>query len=515
MPEGAFEIEIDRANSVANQQPPRHGTGTPRLLLLTLSAFLVGFVVTLAHKPFSQPEGGDEAIWDYVAQCIVRGQVPYRDVVEIKAPLSAYLSAGSMLIGRRAGLSDVISVRLLNILMAGSLSAIIFLVGVEYLRSRLAAWIAFLIALVPTHFSEWIVAGTEPKLPMILFGMLAVYFIARGRPFCSGLFSMLACLCWQPGLMFTAVAVLMFSKYLTSWRDLAAAKVLLGAVIPLAVLLIYFYSVGALSDLWLWTIVYNLKVYAPETAKGTRDTVGLLSRVLIRVFKFDLVLVASSIAGFVWFVFARFRTKREHPGLNSQPLFVDAIVILPIIYLAFCWINFQSGPDLIPLFPFGALFAALFIARLGSVSVAKRVLRHLPIASVAVLLLLIGIRSLNYKVEAALTLPEQESRIASLSNVLSPTDKIFVHGTVEILVLLNRPNLNQYVDLRQGKDEFIAQRLSGGFNTFIDQLEQSAPKTVAFSRAGRLHHREELRQWIMHHYDPLELAGFEGIYLRR
>src|SRR4030095_3513836 len=114
----------------------------PRLRLLALAAFLIGTSVTLMHRPWSQPEGGDEAIWDYVAQCIVRGQVPYRDVVEIKTPLSAYLSAGVMLCGRAAGLSDVISVRLLNILMAGSLSVITLLVGIEYFRSRLAALIA-------------------------------------------------------------------------------------------------------------------------------------------------------------------------------------------------------------------------------------------------------------------------------------------------------------------------------------------------------------------------------------
>jgi hypothetical protein len=514
VPEGAFEIELDRATSVAHQ-PLRHNTSTTRLVLLALAAFLIGILVTLAHKPFSQPEGGDEAIWDYVAQCIVRGQVPYRDVVEIKAPLSAYLSAGSILIGRRAGLSDVISIRLLNILMAGLLSAITFLVGVKYLRSTLSAWIAFLIVLVPTHFTEWIVAGTEPKLPMILFGMLSVYFIATRMPFWSGLFSMLSCLCWQPGLMFTAVAVLIFSKYLTNWRNLAAAKVLLGAVIPLAALLIYFYSVGALSDFWFWTIVYNLKVYAPETAKGVRERAGLLTRVLIRVFKFDLLLVACSLGGFIWFVIARIQSRREDNGLKSERLFKDAIVILPCVYFAFCWINFQSGPDLVPLFPFGGLFAAFFIAKLGRSRLRNANLRLLLNTSIAVLLLLILIRSLTYRVEAEQTLHDQENRIASISNMLSTTDKILVHGTVEILVLLNRPNLNPYVDLRQGKDEFVAQRTPGGFNTLVSQMEDAAPKIVAFSRAGRLHHREELRQWITDHYDPFELAGFEGIYLRR
>ena len=498
------KTEIDRGPSFARNK-----------LLLAFAAFLIGLLVTLAHKPFDQPEGGDEAIWDYVAQCILRGQVPYRDVVEIKTPLSAYLSAGAMLVGRPAGLSDVIAVRLLNTVLAGFLSAITFLIGIEYLRSRLAACIAFLIPLVPTHFAEWIVSGTEPKLPMVLFGMLSVYLIARRKPFWSGLFSMLACLCWQPGLMFTGAAVLVFSRYLTSWRDLAAAKVLLGAAIPLMMLLLYFYLRGALSDFWLWTIVYNLKVYAPETGRGIRETAGVLSRVLIRVFKFDLAIVALSLAGFICFLIGRVRASHKGTGVPSTLLFEDSIVILPLVYFLFCWINFQSGPDLIPLFPFGGLFAALFITKLSSARFGKRFLGRLPSVSIAVLAVLILIRTLSYRVEAEITLPDQQNRISSISDLLSPSDKIFVHGTVEILVLLNRPNLNRYVDLRQGKDEFIAQRTPGGFGEFINFLEASAPKIVAISRAGRLHHRDELRQWINEGYDPLEVAGYEGVYLRR
>ena len=90
-----------------------------KVSLLALAAFIVGASVTLAHRPWSQPEGGDEAIWDYVAQCIVRGQAPYRDVVEIKSPLSAYMSAGAIGIGRSVGLRDVIAIRLQNVLTPG------------------------------------------------------------------------------------------------------------------------------------------------------------------------------------------------------------------------------------------------------------------------------------------------------------------------------------------------------------------------------------------------------------
>jgi hypothetical protein len=486
----------------------------PNLGLLALAAFLIGVSVTLMHRPFAQPEGGDEAIWDYVAQCILRGQAPYRDVVEIKSPLSAYLSAAAMLIGRSAGLRDVIAVRLLNVLMVGLLSATTFLLAAKYLRSRWVACIAFLIPLVPTHFTEWMVTGTEPKLPMILFGLFSLLLIARGKPFWAGFFSMLSCLCWQPGLMFTGVALLMFSRYLTNWRDLAALKVLLGAVVPLAVLLLYFYSIGALADLWTWTVVYNLRVYAPETAKGLRETVALLWKVAVRVFRLDLVLIALSVAGLIMFGIERVRTRlKDRKALESPCLFGDAIVILPLIYLAFCLINFQSGPDLIPLFPFIGLFAGWFVVTLGGARFGLA--RYLPAAALILLFALIIFRALIYRVESELTLQDQEKGFAAISKVLAPDDGIYVHGTVEILVLLNRPNLNPYIFLDRGKDDWIVKRTRGNFGAIIDEMESSAPKLVAISRTGKVAHRAELRRWVDDHYDQMDLPGYEGIYLRR
>ncbi|HLF83177.1 MAG TPA: hypothetical protein VI837_03285, partial [Blastocatellia bacterium] len=141
---------------------------------VAIAAFLVGVLVMLLHRPFSQGEGGDTAIYDYIAQSVLRGQVPYRDVVDIKWPGAAHLSALAMLAGKPLGIRGVIAVRLLHILLVGSLSALIFLVTETYLRRRDAAAIAFLFPLMLPRFGDWMVAGTEPKLSLMVFGMLSL-----------------------------------------------------------------------------------------------------------------------------------------------------------------------------------------------------------------------------------------------------------------------------------------------------------------------------------------------------
>lgn len=481
-----------------------------------ICAFLITVIVMLLYRKLTQPEGGDSAIWDYVAQCILRGQVPYRNVVEIKSPLSAYLSAAAMFIGKLIGIRDVIAVRLFNLLMAGLLSTVTYVVGVKYLRSRIAAAIAFVIPLTPSHLTEWVLGGTEPKLPMILFGMLCLFFIAKNKPFWAGFFSMLSCLCWQPGLMFTGVAFLIFSRYLTSWRDRAALKVIAGAIVPLLIVVLYFFWAGALSDFWSWTVAFDLHVYAPETAKSLRETLAVLWKVLIRVFRFDLLWVALGVAGLIAFSIESIKGKFKHRAeADTSSLYRDALLISPLVYVGFCIINFQSGPDLLPLFPFIGLLSGYLIVRLSEYLPNQRLARLAPPLALIALLSLVLLRSSIHRTDSTETLQRQYEQVSAISGLIQPTDRIYVHGSVELLVLLNRPNMNPYIFLDRGKDSWIAKRKGVDFHDIIAEMESEEPKIVALSRLGKVANRRDLEQWVNEHYVKTPLPGFDGIYVRK
>src|SRR5690348_12715470 len=108
-----------------------------RFVLILLFCFSV--VLILEKGAILVPERADQSMWDYMAQAILRGQVPYRDVVNIKTPLSAYLSAAAILGGKAVGIEPLLSVRNLGLLVAGALVVVTFLVTEAYTRSRLAA----------------------------------------------------------------------------------------------------------------------------------------------------------------------------------------------------------------------------------------------------------------------------------------------------------------------------------------------------------------------------------------
>lgn len=486
-----------------------------RRLGIAVFVFAVGLM--LAYRPFSQMEIGDSAGYDYIAQSILRGQVPYRDVVDIKTPGSMYLSAFAMSAGKLVGLRDVIAVRLFQALLAGSLSLVIFLVARVYLRSLVGALIASVFPLMSYRFGEWTVGGTQPKLPMILFGMLSLLLIAKEKPFWAGVSSMLSFLCWQPGLMFTGVAFLIFSKYFRSWRDLRALKVIVGAALPLAIVSAYFYSRGAFGDLWAWTITFNYSVFRPETQRGPGQALNHLWGVTNKIYGLDVILVLAAIAGF--FLFAVDRIRARLRGNRADALFRDSILIPPIIYFAFCIINMQAGPDLIPFIPFISIFVAWFLVQLGRwiSGRAPGVRWDLLIPAGALLLMLfvaLG-RGLAYRTSPGFTLQDQDARFKSISELLRPEDKLYVHGSVELLVLLNRRNMNAYTFLNQGIDGFAAARRSADFSTIIAEMESERPKLVALSRLKTVASRDLLEQWVNERYEKLESLADGGVYVRK
>ena len=493
--------------------------------MVSIALFLLTIAVLFVYKPFSQIEDGDSALYDYIAQCIVRGQMPYKDVIDIKAPGSFYLSAFAIVGGGVLGIRDIIAARLLHILLAGILSAVVFLVANVYLRDRFAALLSALFLLTLPHFALWTVGGGQPKLPMILFGMLSLLLAAKDRPFLAGFCSMLACLCWQPGLLFTGTTLLIFSRYLTTWRDFRALKVLIGAAIPLAATLLYFRSRGALGDLWTWTVVFNYSIYARNTLEGARNSLGHILNVSVKIFKADIVIVGLGLIGFVLFGVQRLRERLRGKGaIQSPDLFRDAIVIAPLAYFVACLIRFNGGPYLIPFLPFIGLFFGWFVvelarrlkaSRLPGGAVQPGIATWFPNLLLIVLLTLLGYRAVAYRFESIPTLQAQERQIDAIAARLSDSETIYVHGSSEILVLLNKPNLNPYILLDWGKDEYIAQKMYGGsFEAIIEEMESRAPKVVALGRLQRVSHREDLRRWVEQHYESLDLQGL-SVYVRK
>ena len=183
------------AISSATQTPTRPAWFTRRRLF-----FLVMIFAALFYAQFhlwELPVRADRANWDYFAQVIARGGVPYRDVVNIKSPLSAYLSAVAIWVTRPSGLRDIYAIRVVSYLMIVFTVGFTFLVAGDYFERRRTGLLAALIMLAFQPFAI-LNAGTQPKTPMILFGLMTLWAIWHNKPFTAGVLGMFAPICVTP-----------------------------------------------------------------------------------------------------------------------------------------------------------------------------------------------------------------------------------------------------------------------------------------------------------------------------
>lgn len=491
-------------------------------LQLFWCVFLFALLFYTQFQFWKQPSNGDRANWDYFAQVISRGGAPYRDVVNIKSPGSAYIGAAAIIATRPFGVRDIFAIRITFIILAAFVVAFTYLVTLDTFGSRSTALFAAVLVLSFDLFSASNAGGTQPKTPMVLFGLVALWATVRDRPVVAGCFGMLAVLCWQPGLLFVGAAGLGFSRYLTKLRDRRLIRLAAGAILPFLMVLGYFWYAGVLTDFYNWTVVYTATVYAPHELRSLGNFFDHISLMLEGNYRSSQAYFYVAPIG-LFIALARELRIGVSQGLNNLLARApgQTVIIAPVVYFAFCMIDIQGAADVIPLIPFVAIFAALalvwIVDRLCSrlargTKVAKT--RRLVVSFVILWVLFFNVRAaLLYKCRVP-TLADQDSVVAEVVSLLEPGDKIFVHGQTEILVLGRLTNATKYFFFDRDKDRYLDVVEPGGFAGWFERLKAERPRIVALSRLEGVYHAKDFLDWVSASYEPRFSSVFV-YYVRR
>src|SRR5262249_4869441 len=149
-----------------------------------------------------------------------------------------------------------------------------------------------------------------------------------------------------------------------------------------------------------------------------------------------VVVMAFSAVGLLLYGVERLRARLNwRQAVASRDLFKDALVMPPLIYLGFCLINFQSGPDLIPFFPFVGIFAGWLLVRACQAVAASRwpklnarsirALNFAPHLALIIIIFLVIIRALSYSTLRTGTLQDQKREAAVIAGLLGPNDSLY------------------------------------------------------------------------------------------
>jgi hypothetical protein len=336
---------------------------------------------------------------------------------------------------------------------------------------------------------------------------------------------MLAALTWQPGLLFAGAAGLAFSRYLTSWRDWKAVRVIAGAAIPFAVMIGYFWTVGALRDFYLWGFDFNLHVYGPGEAKPLSLFVKFLRDMISNQFRQERLYCAIAVIGVLFACWEELKCawkgRFEYLSRNAPQ---HALLIAPLVYFIFCTIDVQGAQDFIPFLPFIAIFSAFAMVNatdrfLELVAWATKIRQHSAVQAatyVLVLLLVLGLTvvdAFSYKRKSG-RLREQQAEVAEIVSNLQSGDRIFVHGATEVLVLSGLTSVSKYFFLDRGKDSYLERVEPGGFDGWLERLKAERPRIVMLTRLRRVDRKRDLLQWMGQDYELRKLKLF-SYYIRK
>lgn len=477
------------------------------------------------YQFWRQPCGQDRAIWDYFAQEIARGGAPYRDVVDIKTPFAAYVGAVVLLVARPFGIQDVLAIRVAWILLSSIAVGLVFLVASRSFNDKVTGMMAAAIVLSFEHFSIANSGGIEPKTLVVVFGLSCLWAIQVRKYLLSGAFGMLAALSWQPALLYVGVAFLASSHLLTRPFSKEAGRTILGAAVPLALLLLHLLLLGALRDFYHWTILFNVSVYAPRGLKTFSGFVQILERDISQAYSDQRIYFVLAAIGFLLSLLAEaIRFHKCRTLLSPDSVSRVAMLVSALTYLLFCMINMQGPDDLIPLLPYVAIFAAIAIKRcLDPIAdFLFRLMRqpgHLVIKRTSYVLIVCWI-SLNsvasafaYELKGHL-LEEQVLAAKEMTSHLGPGDRIYAHGNVQVLVLSRLKNADRHVFLDRGKDTFMDRVEPGGFASWFEALKDLRPKIVVLARLRNVDLQREFVTWVQNEYEVRDNGLYE-YFLRK
>lgn len=246
-------------------------------------SFSLGVALCLVYGVRDRPLVGDTQLYFYIGERVASGVPPHVSLQDIKTTLAPIVSGMAMKVGRRFGVDDVSSGRVVTIAAAGISTALVFAVALEFTSSALAAGVAAA-ALLTTHgFFLEATTGSSPKVLMVPL-LLAVYLTAARRRWAwCGAAGIAALLTWQPGAVVLGGATLaVLLDRGSRWSDVA--RLFLGVALMLLTYESYFAWHEALQaqihqelvlaseasprefDLWasLWFFVTEARAFQPS-----------------------------------------------------------------------------------------------------------------------------------------------------------------------------------------------------------------------------------------------------------
>lgn len=246
-------------------------------------ALVIVLLLGLRVPAFARPTGGDQGLYTYIAQRVMHGGVPYRDAFEQKPPAIFLIYGVGQLVWRQPSVSAFVD------LIASALGAwLLWRLGRRMFGGRVGEGAALLYVLLADPGIQRL-GGMNVRGQCEVFigvAVLAAMVLAldagarTGRLIAAGLWVGIAVWLKYNAIVYglpVALAAALGGSNRFEWRRLIAAGTWIagGIAAVSAVFLLYFAVTSGLTDLWIDTILYNLR-YSGETYASALQAFGYI-----------------------------------------------------------------------------------------------------------------------------------------------------------------------------------------------------------------------------------------------
>jgi hypothetical protein len=483
--------------------------------LLIISGLFVVASVCFSLVGFEQRLVRDDGIYLYSGQQVAEGIPPYVSIFDHKGPLGPLCAGVGVLLGRTFGVDDILAVRILFCVLSAFSAVALYFLAREVFDSPWIAVLTFLIFLNYSGFGQHAASGPRAKTVMLLFEILALLFTCRRQWFFAGIAGALSALTWQPVAVFffpAAFCLALFQPRTMVEGFRSAGKVVLGALIPLVLVTLYFVYNGALLDFWDGAVSFNIIHLERSPTVLWKSPVKILYAVMLGYRTMALLIILAM--GMLPLIF--FHRVKQTGGRFVDWLKTDRSAVFYLTFpipLLWSLIDFQGYPDFYVLLPYTAVVSGFLVGWIihgaGSLFDYQPLKTFLLILTVASLLVT---ASAQYTMNRNQMLDEQKRWAQQIVELVPEDQELLCIGVPEAMAMMNRKNANRFLFIINGIDNYIAANTPGGFEGWVADLEKRRPFAVLFgSTKGR--HRDTLVQWLELHYRPVQ-AGAWLLYVR-
>jgi hypothetical protein len=438
---------------------------------LVVAVGVVSIVVYTVHG-FHGTLTRDLGVYSYAGQQVAHGVPPYLGILNRAGPLAHVLPGVGALIARLGGFDDVITMRVLFMLIATACTCSTYLWGRDLFRSRGAGLVSAGTLLAFYGFIQYASNGPREKTPMTLFIILALWAVARRWWFTAGLGVSLASLCLQTAFPSTGAAVLVGVLLLAQGGRLRAlGRVALGGLVPVGVLGVWFALAGSLraSVDGFYTLNRRYTVPNPITDKVDAAWQDMHTAYGATVWLLFVGLVVVVVLGSLAAVSRRARDA--DPAVAVLPALAAGV----LVGLAWTLKDYDAWPDLFPVLPFAAI---------GIGSVFALAERHLSRRTAGGIATVFSVAALVVALMFSVSMRDDTLDVQrhDTDAVLAQLPEGATITSIEApqpLVLTGRTNPTRYQMFRNGLQDYMEDTWPGGLNGFKQDLVARHPDLIA------------------------------------